>query len=28
VREGRKADQGVGRQGPGGPQARVQADRR
>jgi len=28
VREGREADQGVGRQGPGGPQARLQADRR
>lgn len=28
VREGREADQGVGRQGSGGPQARLQADRR
>lgn len=28
VRAGREADQGVGRQGPGGPQARLQADRR
>jgi hypothetical protein len=28
VRAGREANQGVGRQGPGGPQARLQADRR